>query len=80
MQILHEKGVEMKYTFWGIAVTQVVVTLTNTVLHWKESPVIPDGNQTIQTEGANDDTSGVKDNAKTNEKGSAKSYIWTLCL
>ncbi|XP_048742819.2 equilibrative nucleobase transporter 1-like [Ostrea edulis] len=67
VKILYEKGVEMKYTFWGIAVVQVVVTLTNTFLHWKQPQILPERTEANQTEREDNDDDARKNNFKTNE-------------
>lgn len=56
---------ELKHIFWGIAAVQIVVTLTNTFLHWKQTEVYSE--RTTAEPDKTDDN--FENEMQTNDKG-----------
>ncbi|XP_056007766.1 equilibrative nucleobase transporter 1-like isoform X2 [Ostrea edulis] len=50
VKIFYERGIKIQHTFWGILVVHLLVTLSNTFLHWKQSQMIPGKTSSEKTE------------------------------
>jgi hypothetical protein len=63
----------MKHIFWAIAAVHIVVTLSNTFLHWKQTEARSESN-TDKTEVEQDKNNDLSENeVQTNEKGKIES-------
>ncbi|XP_048755825.2 equilibrative nucleobase transporter 1-like isoform X2 [Ostrea edulis] len=68
VKIFYERGIKIQHTFWGILAVYLLVTLSNTFLHWKQSQLIPGSTSSEKTEDeeGNDE---FEDEKQTNGKG-----------